>query len=66
MGTIKGYLVVGTKEGIKYFYLPTTKSWTSQLSEVRLGDIRQEKLEINMEEYPKMDKDYTHEEITIS
>ena len=65
MGTVKGYLIIGTHRGIKYFYLPTTKTWTCHLNEVRLGDFSQEKLEINMEDYPMMDKNYTHEQIVI-
>ena len=66
MGTIKGFLVVGTHRDVKYYFRPTTKSWTPHLNEVQLGDIKQEKLEINMEDYPMMDREYSHEGITIS
>jgi hypothetical protein len=65
MGTIKGFLVTGTRKGVKYFYLPTTKTWTEHLGEVRLSDISQEKIEINMNDYPDMDHEYLHEGISI-
>lgn len=65
MGTVNGFLIIGTLRGVKYYFLPTSESWTPHLNEVCLGDIKQEKLDIKMEDYPLMDKEYSHEGITI-
>ena len=65
MGTIKGFLIIGTHKDVKYYYRPTTESWTPHLNEVQLGDIKQEKIEIDMADHPTMDS-YSHQEITIS
>ena len=66
MGTIKGFLIVGSHRDIKYYLRPSTNSWTPHLNEVQLGDIKQTKLDVSMDDYPMMDKEYGHEEITIS
>lgn len=66
MGTVKGYLVVGKKKGVKHFYLPSIKIWVSDFRKISLADIKEKKLEMNMEDHPEMDPEYSHEEITIS
>ena len=65
MGTVKGFLIIGILRGVKYYFLPTIESWTPYLNEVKIGDINEEKLNINMEDYPMMDKEYSHEGIII-
>ena len=65
MGTVKGFLIIGTCQGMKHYFLPTTETWTPNLFEVRIGDINEKKLEINMGDYPLMDGEYNHEGITI-
>lgn len=66
MGTLKGYLVVGTSNGVKHYFLPSIKRWTSDFRKISLADINENKLEINMKDHPTMDPEYSHEAITIS
>lgn len=66
MGTIKGYLIIGTKGGVKHYFLPTIKTWTLNFNKISLADINENKKEIDMKDYPMMDPEYSHEAITIS
>jgi hypothetical protein len=65
MGTVEGYLVVSKKNGRKHYFMPTVRKWTPDLMRVSLKDINESKIEVDMEKYPDMDLEYTHEKITI-
>ena len=66
MSTLEGYIVVGTHKDVKYYFLSTIGKWTPDFKKVSLQDINESKIEVNMEDYPMMDKEYSHEKITIN
>ncbi len=65
MATVAGYLVVGKKAGLKYYYLQTVGEWTTDFKKISIEDLSEEKIEMDMSDYPDMDKEYDHEEITL-
>jgi len=66
MGMVEGYLAVGKKGDIKHYFLPSIEIWTPDFKKVSLADIKAFKIEIDMSDYPIMDKEYTHEKIEIN
>lgn len=66
MGAHEGYLILGKKKGIKYYFLPSINEWTTDFGRISLKDISAEKQEIDMSQYPEMDPEYTHSKIMIN
>ena len=63
MGTIEGYLIIGKLRGVKYYYLSSTERWTHDVTQVSVGDLSEEKIELDMDEYPLMEKEYVHQKV---
>jgi hypothetical protein len=65
MGTKNGYLAVSKKDGIKYYFLLESNRWTPDFMQVSQCDIKPEKIEIDMGQFPDMDPEYHHEGVSI-
>jgi len=65
MGTRELYLVVGKKKGIKYYFLSSSLRWTPDIMQVTQRDLNESKIEVQMESFPDMDPEYTHEPISV-
>jgi hypothetical protein len=65
MGTLKGHIIVGSKNGIRYYYRSSTDEWTDRIWKLNLRDLHSDKIELDMKKYPDMDPEYRHEEISI-
>ena len=65
MGTKNGYLAVSKKDGIKYYFLLESNRWTPDFMQVSQCDIKSEKIEIDMNQFPDMDPEYSHEMVSI-
>ena len=66
MGKIEGYVIIGKNNGVKHYFLSSIKMWTSDFKKISLRDVNESKIEINIEDYPMMDKEYSHEKITFN
>ncbi|MCK9544885.1 MAG: hypothetical protein M0R03_22960 [Novosphingobium sp.] len=65
MEALKKYIIIGFKEGVKYYYLSSSNSWTVRFSKITKEDLSYEKLDIDMSLYPQMDPEYSHETVTL-
>jgi hypothetical protein len=65
MGFIEGYIIIGKIDGVKHYFLHSSKSWTTKFANVSLNDIHHKKLEIDNSCCSHLDEGYDYEKIMI-